>query len=71
MSKVVRYKVNVQSILACPLMQLGDGDGGGERGGGWRQEGGEEAWSTDLSHIPPSKVIFRYCCQQITSNVDQ
>jgi hypothetical protein len=34
-----RYEVNVQSILACPLMQLGDGDGGGERGGGWKQEG--------------------------------
>jgi hypothetical protein len=39
-------------------MQLGDGDGGGERGGGWRQEGDEETWSTHLSHIPPSKVIF-------------
>jgi hypothetical protein len=29
----------VQSILACPLIQLGEGDGRGERGGGWRQGG--------------------------------
>jgi hypothetical protein len=28
-----------QSILARPLMQLGDGDGGVERGGGERQGG--------------------------------
>jgi hypothetical protein len=38
-SVVGRCNFNVQSILARPLMQLGDGDSGVERGGGEKQGG--------------------------------
>jgi hypothetical protein len=41
--------LSLQNVLACPLMQLGDGDG--ERGGadGGDEEGGEETRSPNLS----------------------
>jgi hypothetical protein len=39
-------KSSVQSILVCSLMQLGDGDGREEGGGGGWQESGEVARST-------------------------
>jgi hypothetical protein len=42
----------VQSILVCPLMQLGDGEGREEGGGGGWQESGEVARAT---HISPKK----------------
>ncbi len=47
---------SVQSILVCPLMQLGDGDGQEEGGGGGGQESGEVARST----LPVIVNLYKY-----------
>ena len=49
-SVVGRCNFNVQSILARPLMQLGDGDGEREGAEEGDEEDGEEARSPNLSN---------------------
>ncbi len=41
--------MSLQNVLACPLIQLGDGDGGQEGAEGGDEEDGEEARSPNLS----------------------
>ncbi len=51
-------------------MQLGDGEGGGEMGGGWWQECGEVARSTHLSikgHIPKLVCLRVIACKVLLS----
>ncbi len=41
----------LHSILACPLMQLGDGDGGQEVAEEGEEEEGEEMWGLRVLDI--------------------
>jgi hypothetical protein len=46
----VKAGLSLQNVLACPLIQLGDGDGGREGAEGGDEEDGEEARSPNLSN---------------------
>ncbi len=45
----VKEGLSLQNVLACPLIQLGDGDGGREGAEGGDEEDGEEARPPNLS----------------------
>jgi hypothetical protein len=42
-------RLSLQNVLACPLMQLGDGDGEQEGADGGDEEDGEESRLPNLS----------------------